>query len=178
VNLDLLTTTGLATISVGLWTVRVAVTAAGRKFAAAALAAVEAVIFVIAFTRLSGGLDSPGRLVAYAIGVGLGTLLGLVLHTRFARNHTRIDVVLPQPSPRLLDALHHRGWPTTAIAGHGLSGPVLTVSITVDDERLDDLQDDLGRLAPDAFWTVTRLSTARAPTLPPGLVQITHAHRP
>ena len=177
-NLDLLTTTGLATISVGLWTVRVAVTATGRKFAAAALAAVEAVIFVIAFTRLSGGLDSPGRLVAYAIGVGLGTLLGLVLHTRLARNHTRIDVVVPHPSPRLLDALHHRGWPTTAIAGHGTSGPILTVSITVDDERLDDLQDDLGRLAPNAFWTVTRLSTARAATLPPGLVQITHAHRP
>ena len=56
--LDVFTMTGLAVISVGLWTVRVAVTAKGRKIAAAVVAAVEATTFVAAF---SGWLDSSNR---------------------------------------------------------------------------------------------------------------------
>jgi uncharacterized protein YebE (UPF0316 family) len=175
---DLLTMTGLATVSVGLWTVRVAVTAKGRKLAAAVVAAVEAIVFVVAFSRVAQGLQSPGPLVAYAIGVGLGTLLGLMLHARVARGHAQVEVVAPGNPARLLDALRDRGWPTTAITGCGLSGTVLVASITVDERRLADLLDDLGQLAPQAFWTVTPLHAARAVTLPAGLAQITHAHRP
>ena len=141
-TLDLLTTTGLATISVGLWTVRVAVTATGRKFAAAALSG-------------SRGSHLRHRLYPAIWRSRLPRAAGRLRH-RGRPGHTArpcpTHPVRPKPHPNrrrrppavspASRALRHRGLATTASAGHGLSGPVLTVSITVDDERLDDLQDD------------------------------------
>ena len=59
----------LAMASVGLWTLRVALTARGRKSIAAAVAAVEAVVFAVAFTNVAAHLDSPARIAGYAAGV-------------------------------------------------------------------------------------------------------------
>ena len=65
--------------SVGLWTLRVAFAARGRKVLGAGTAAVEAVVFAIAFSNLAANLDSPIRVLGYAIGVAGGTLLGLAV---------------------------------------------------------------------------------------------------
>ncbi|MDQ4133264.1 MAG: hypothetical protein M3179_08685, partial [Actinomycetota bacterium] len=53
------TMAGLAVASVGLWTLRVALAARGRKLAGAMVAAVEAIVFATAFTRLASDLDAP-----------------------------------------------------------------------------------------------------------------------
>ena len=50
----------LAITSVGLWTLRVALTARGRRAIGAAVAH-EAVIFAVAFTNVAAHLDSPAR---------------------------------------------------------------------------------------------------------------------
>jgi uncharacterized protein YebE (UPF0316 family) len=161
VILDLVTLFGLATISVGLWTMRVAVTATGSRIAAAGIAALEATVFVVAFSRVAHGAGSPIPLAAYAFGVGLGTLLGLHLHARLGGGQAQVQVVAPRPSDCLVDGLCDAGWPATAIAGHGVTGPVEVLSVTVDDHCLADLLTDLGNLVPDAYWTVTPLRSAR-----------------
>ena len=177
VLIDLATMTGLAILSVALWTVRVAFTAKGLRVAAAAAAAVEAIVFAAAFSRIAGHLDSPAPLAAYALGVGVGTLLGLAVHGRLTRSHVQVEVVTPEGSVDLTRALHERGWPTTATTAEGITGRVVVASVTVDDQRLDDLLDDIGRLAPEAFWTVRAVRAAQPSVLPPGLTQITGAPR-
>jgi uncharacterized protein YebE (UPF0316 family) len=162
----------LATASVGLWTLRVAVTAKGRKTAAATVAAIEAVVFLVAFSRAVAGLTSPERVGAYAVGVGLGTLLGLAVDRRLNPRHAQVEVVAPGPANELLDALHERGWPTTSSVGRGLSGNVVIASVTVDEPRLHALLDDVLQIAPHAFWTVRTVRSARAVPLPPAFVQI------
>ena len=57
----------LAMGSVALWTVRVALAARGRKFAGG-VAAVEALVFALAFTHLAAALDAPERGVATGSG--------------------------------------------------------------------------------------------------------------
>ena len=69
----------LAIASVGLWTLRVAVTARGRSGIAAVVAAVEAVVFAVAFTNVAANLDSPVRILGYAAGVAIGTVTDQVL---------------------------------------------------------------------------------------------------
>ena len=54
--------------SVALWTVRVALAARGRKVAGAGVAAVEALVFALAFTHLAAALDAPERGVATGSG--------------------------------------------------------------------------------------------------------------
>ena len=162
----------LATASVGLWTLRVVVTAKGRNTAAATIAAIEAIVFLVAFSRAVAGLTAPERVGAYAVGVGLGTLLGLAVDRRLNPRHAQVEVVAPGPANELLGALHERGWPTTSSMGYGLSGDVVIASVTVDEHRLHPLLDDLRQIAPDAFWTVRTVRTAKAVPLPAAFLQI------
>ena len=76
------TTSVLATLAVSLWTLRVALTARNRRVLAAVTVSVEATIFALAFSRLLTSLDSASQVIAYAIGVGIGTLIGLTINER------------------------------------------------------------------------------------------------
>jgi uncharacterized protein YebE (UPF0316 family) len=87
--LDLAGTAALAMLSVGLWTVRVALTARGSRLIGSSVAAVEATVFAAAFSRLLGDLDSPARIAAYGIGVAVGTLTGLWIDQRLRTSPPR-----------------------------------------------------------------------------------------
>jgi uncharacterized protein YebE (UPF0316 family) len=82
---DVVAAAGLAavsTVSVALWTLRVALAARGRRLAASGAASVEALLFVVAFGRVMDALHDPVRLIGYAAGVAAGTFIGLTLETR------------------------------------------------------------------------------------------------
>jgi hypothetical protein len=151
--LDSLATAGLALLSVSLWTGRVALTAKGRKTAGALMAALEATVFVVAFSRLLTGLDSPIRIIAYAAGVAGGTLLALTVDSAVNPQVVKVDIVDGNGPDRVLTTLHREGWPTTVLRGEGLAAPV-----------------DMA--APDAFWTVTSVRQVGAGAVPPGFTQV------
>src|SRR5688572_5978996 len=94
---DALVTAGLAVVSVALWTLRVALTAAGRRFAAAGIAGLEAVTFTLAFGRIVTNLDNVVGILAYAVGVGAGTLLGLFIDARLSRGQSWVRVIVEGP---------------------------------------------------------------------------------
>ncbi len=76
----------LAVASVGLWTLRVAMTAKGRRLVGSGVAAIEGVTFVAVFSQMVGAVDSPGRVIVYGFGVGTGTYLGLSVDKRLNRS--------------------------------------------------------------------------------------------
>ena len=83
---SLVAAAGLAvasTVSVGLWTLRVTLAARGRRTAASGTASVEALLFVLAFSRVMEALEDPVRVVGYAVGVAAGTFVGLTLEARW-----------------------------------------------------------------------------------------------
>lgn len=91
--IDYLLTFALAVASVGLWTLRVALTARGLRVAGSLVAMLEAVVFVLAFSHVLGSLETPGRVVVYGLGVGTGTFAGLTLDSLIKREG-------PQKAPR------------------------------------------------------------------------------
>lgn len=144
----------LATASVGLWTLRVALAARGRKVAGAAVAAVEAVVFAVTFSRLD--LAAPDRVGGYAVGVAFGTLLGLALDERLSGGQSELRVVVPGLQPCLVHTLRNGGWPATSFTGDGADGPVTLLFVAADDSRLPALLEDVRRTVPAASWTVHR----------------------
>src|SRR3712207_227626 len=123
----------LAVTSVALWTLRVAVTSAGRRGMGAAIAGVEAVVFTVAFSRIVANLDNPLGLVAYAVGVSVGTMLGLLADDRFSTGQSWVRVIVQGDGHRVAGALLQRRWPVTSIAGVGPTGPVTELVIGVDE---------------------------------------------
>ena len=155
----------LALVSVGLWTLRVALTAGGRRLPGAAVAAVEASVFALVFGSLVSSLDRPARVAGYALGVALGTLLGISADKRLSRGRSEVRVMVDAADAALLDGLRRRGWPAAAVHADGVAGRVCVVFVAVDDRCLDSLLADVGRLAPTAAWTVLRLHGAQAPSV-------------
>ena len=163
---------GLAIASVGLWTVRVALAARARRAAGAVVAAVEALVFTLAFTRLASDLDSPARVGGYAVGVAIGTLLGLSIDERMSGGQSEVRVAVNGLQPALVQSLRRQGWPATSLTADGPSGPVTLVFVAADDARMPSLIQELRRVAPEAFWTVHRLGKVHASPLPQGFVQV------
>jgi uncharacterized protein YebE (UPF0316 family) len=162
----------LAITSVGLWTLRVALTARGRKGTGAAVAAVEAVVFAVAFTNVAAHLDSPARIAGYAAGVAIGTVLGLAVDHRVSAGVSEVDIIVPARDTLTADHLRRLGWPATTFPGDGPTGPVTVICVAVDDSQVAQLTAAIRQVAPNAFWTVQRLGTAHASVLPEGFLRI------
>lgn len=169
----------LGAVSVSVWTLRVALTAEGRKVAAALLAGMDAVVFTLVFASVLSSLEAPLEVAGYGIGVACGTLLGLLADGRLSAGQSAVRLIVDGDGDELARALRTLGWPVTRLHGEGLTGAAAVLLVVVDDGRVADLTADLGRLAPGGFWTVERLRTAHPSPLPTGYRQVrTHAARP
>lgn len=74
----------MAVVNVSLWTLRVTFAARGLRLPASTVAALEALLFTIAFSHVSNHLDSPARVGAYALGVAAGTYVGMLVDHRLS----------------------------------------------------------------------------------------------
>ncbi len=156
----------LATGNVGLWTLRVALAASGRRLGAAAVATAEAVLFALVFSTVLSSLDAPVRVIAYGVGVGAGTLLGMVVDARLHRGQSQVTAVLDGDGAAARHALHDLGWPVTTAAATGVRGEVVILSVAVDDCLVDQFEADLRAIDVDAELAVERLHHLRPARLP------------
>ncbi|HEX2192196.1 MAG TPA: DUF5698 domain-containing protein [Acidimicrobiales bacterium] len=147
----------MALVNVGLWTLRVAFAARGRKLLGAGVAALEAVVFAVAFSSLAASLDAPVRVVGYGLGVAAGTLVGLTLDERASRGKSEIQVVVDGDDRTLVERLRGLGWPTTWFPAEGLRGSVTVALVTVDDAQVRHVVKVVQQSVPDAFWAVQQL---------------------
>ncbi len=162
----------LAVLSVGLWTMRVALTARARKLAGSLVAGLEALVFLLAFSKVLSDMDAVERVVGYAVGVGAGTFLGLYLDTRLSAGQSEVRIVSRGRDLHLVRDLQGLGWPVTWTRGRGPAGEVTVAFVAVDDSRVARLLRDLEHRAPEEFWTVERLGSARAGRERDGWVQV------
>lgn len=159
-------TAGLATATVALWTVRIAVTARGAKALASALAAIEAMLFIVAFSKLIGGLDSPHLIVAYGTGMAIGTWIGLSLDGKLNPQLSRVDVFAT--SGEAIDAIAAAGFPFTRSDGFGSEGRVVVASVVTSESRVEQVIDTVVASGADTFWTVAPVRRANQIRVPGG----------
>lgn len=170
--LSALTVAGAAALTISLWTFRVALAGRGRRLLSAAIAGIEAMLFVLVFTGLVTHLGDPIRLTAYALGVSVGTLLGLLADERFSAGNSEVRMVVPGDGAPLVDRLHQAGWPATWSHGMGPEGPATSAFVVVDDRRVDELLTTLDGLPIPPFVTVERLRRTYPVSLPAPFVQV------
>ena len=140
-NPQVATMFGLALLSVSMWTFRIAITARGMKLASAMLAAVEAVVYVLSFSRLVTDLGSPALLAGYGAGVGVGTAIGLVLDERTSRGYSELQLIALGDRADLVARFRDRGWPATSAVASGPEGPVTMMWLTVTDSEVRQVSD-------------------------------------
>ena len=105
-------------------------TVAGRRSLASLCAAAEAALWVSA-AGIVFREPTPGRVIAFAVGVGLGTLIGMEVVRRLRLGPVTVRVFVPgtagavaAPGKTVADAIRDRGFGATLFHGEGRSGPV------------------------------------------------------
>ncbi len=103
--------------------------------------------------------------------MALGTLVGVYLDERLGGS-TEVRVVREGRDLALVNELQADGWPVTWVYGQGPRGDVTVAFVAVDDKLLAPFLRVLKKNAPDSFWTVERLKSARAGKSHPGWRQV------
>ena len=145
----------LVLTEVSLWQWRVILTGRGHKGLPAALGVLGSLLQVTAIAQVVTNLNDPLTVGAYAIGVGGGVLIGVLVGTRFSSEAVEVNVVTTEAA--LGSQLRLRGWPVIAYDGQGDTGAVHVLQIIVAGRRQAALVGDLEDLAPRAFWTIEEL---------------------
>jgi uncharacterized protein YebE (UPF0316 family) len=143
---------GLVVTEVGLWQWRMVVAARGGRAAAMLLGTAGAVLQITAITQVVTHVQDPLSVSAYAGGVGLGILLGLVAGDRITPGSVGVTVITGVDS--VAGELWSRGWPVTVSPGHGELGPVRVLYVIVSRRDEAQLHRDVVALDPSAFWSV------------------------
>ena len=146
---------GLVLTEVGLWHWRMVLAARGSRANAVLLGALGAVLQITAITQDVTNVNDPLSVAAYAAGVGLGVLLGLVAGDRLTPGRVRVTITTSDPG--VARRLWARGWPATAQTAEGAHGPVTLLSIAISRRSEARLHRDVADLAPDASWNADDL---------------------
>jgi uncharacterized protein YebE (UPF0316 family) len=145
----------LVLTEVGIWQWRMVIAHRGNRVMAMLLGVLGAVLQITAITQVVAGVHDPLSIVAYAAGVGLGVLLGLVAGERLTPGMVGVTVITTEP--HLARGLWELGWPATAQTGEGEEGPVTVVFVAISRQDEARLHDDVHRMDPDAFVTTEEL---------------------
>ena len=150
----------LVLFEVALWQWRVAITLRGRLLGGALLGLIGAVVQVTAISRVVQDMGDIAKVAGYACGVAIGVLLGCLIDRRVSHRQVSVRVFAPE-DPDLVPALRTNGWPVTSTGGQGHHGQVEIIYVAIDERRTAKLEHELQVLAPDAAWTIERLTGSR-----------------
>lgn len=156
---DLLLIFGLRLVDVSLGTVRIILLSRRMRVLPALIGFVEVFTWLVAATVVFSNLNDLRRMLAYAAGFAVGTLLGTLLEARLAMGDTLMRVVSPVASPQVDDDLREAGFGVTVINADGRDGEVrLAFSIIPRRRRKEALRIVHG-LSPQAFVTMQDVET-------------------
>ena len=142
---------GLVVTEVGLWQWRMVIASRGRRANAMLLGTTGAVLQITAITQVVTNVQDPLSIGAYAGGVGIGVLLGLIAGDRLTPGTIGIRIITSRPE--LAETLWSRGWPATVQTGQGESGPVTVLFVAINRRDEARLHRDVEHLDPGAFWS-------------------------
>jgi uncharacterized protein YebE (UPF0316 family) len=146
-------------------TVRTAAIVQGRRYFAAALGFVEALVYICAVAKVLLNLDHRVYIVAYALGFAAGTYLGIVIEQRLAFGSQLVSL-FTRAGAKVAAALREAGFPLTEIQGQGRDGEVSVLYIEVPRRRTKQLLRKARELDAAAFCIVNDVRPVTARRVP------------
>ncbi|HZK18359.1 MAG TPA: DUF5698 domain-containing protein [Clostridia bacterium] len=156
-------------IDMSLDVVRILLLMRGRPLLAAVIGFVEVSIFVVAISEvISGGINDPIKVFAYAGGFATGNYIGSIIEEKMALGYISLQV-FPDCSlaRKLADLFRSEGFGVTSIMGEGRSGPRPVMFVTIERKDLANALDILDAINPEAFYSVSDARIIRGGVFPP-----------
>lgn len=138
-------------VYVSFFTMRMILTLKGQRYLAAFLSMIEVVIYVIGLGLVLDNLDQIQNLIAYAVGYGIGVLVGMKIEEKLALGYITVNVITKEYDKDLPKALRTEGYGVTNWAAHGLEGDRMALQILTPRKYELKLYTKIKELDPKAF---------------------------
>ncbi len=109
---------------VSLGTLRMLFTVRGKKYLAGVIGVIEVSIFLFALTTVMKGMGAWPNFIAYCLGFGSGTVLGIFIEERIAPGNLWVTIISLTKSNLIADKLRELGFGVTESFGLGQDGAV------------------------------------------------------
>ncbi|RFU60593.1 DUF2179 domain-containing protein [Bacillus sp. V59.32b] len=138
-------------VYVSFFTIRMILTLKGQKYLAAGISMIEVIIYVIGLGLVLDNLNEIQNLIAYAVGYGLGVLVGMKIEEKLALGYITVNVITAEYDKDLPRQLREKGYGVTNWLAHGLEGDRMALQILTPRKYELRLYDTIKQLDPKAF---------------------------
>jgi uncharacterized protein YebE (UPF0316 family) len=111
----------------------------------------EALIYVFGLSIVFSGEQSIVQMIVYAVGFGVGILIGSSIEQKLAIGYTSLAVKLGNLNEELLSELRYEGFGVTVFHGAGRDGERFQLDILTKRNREDELFEMIEKYEPRAF---------------------------
>lgn len=111
----------------------------------------EAFIYIFGLAIVLSGEQSIAEMIVYALGFGMGLLVGIFVEQKLAIGYSTIHVNVNHSNDGLLSVLREKGFGVTLFRGEGKSGNRIKLEILTKRKREKELIEIIYENEPNAF---------------------------
>lgn len=158
-------------VSVG--TLRIIFVSKGLKYWSALLGFIEALIWILAISKVMQNLGDWQTYISFAAGFAAGNFIGIALEERIALGNLIIRVITRHEAPQLVAKLRSAGYGVTSVEGQGESGEVNVIFTLIKRRQLAKVVSIIKSYSPKAFYSIedVRFASGAVSYPPAGLLK-------
>ncbi|OES45415.1 DUF2179 domain-containing protein [Domibacillus iocasae] len=141
-------------VYVSFFTIRMILTLKGYRYTAAFVSTIEVVIYVVGLGLVLDNLNEIQNLIAYAVGYGIGVVVGMKIEEKLALGYITVNVITKEYDKDLPKTLREEGYGVTNWAANGLEGERMAMQILTPRKYELKLYGRIKDLDPKAFIIV------------------------
>lgn len=139
---------------VSIGTVRTILVVQGRKYLAGVTGFIEVLIWVFAIRFIFQHLDNTANLFGYALGFGLGNILGVSIEQKIGLGYVQLNIISKYFTDKIADALRSNKYGATILPGEGGSGGVAVIIVIAKRKSQKKVMKLVESIDPEAFITL------------------------
>lgn len=151
----------LRVVNMAMDTLRIRMMARGKKMLSFVFGVVETLIYVYTLFSVLDDLENWINIIAYALGFGVGSVVGMWLEERMAVGYIHMRVISTHHGAALAHALRDEGFAVTEIEGRGRDGAVVILSLSVKRKNAKKAREFVEEIDSQAFITSEDLQPVR-----------------
>ena len=125
----LITLMRMCDVTIG--TFRTILVVQGKKYLAGVAGFAEVLIWIFAMRFIVNNMDETINLFAYALGFGIGNILGISLEEKIALGYVQINIISRRFTDKIADALRSSKYGVTLIPAEGSTGGMTILIIII-----------------------------------------------
>jgi len=151
----------LRVINMSLDTLRIRMMARGQKPLAFVFGVIETLIYLYTLSSVIQNLDNWINILAYSLGFGVGSIVGMMVDERLAVGYVHLRVISPNRGALIAETLRGEGFAVTEFSGRGRDGTVSMLSVSVKRKHSRKARELVESLDDFAFITAEDLTPLR-----------------